>query len=178
MIVGAILSAVLALSALNVGYGLRYTGGGDRHDIRLRTLKGNLSVLADGMKTVGDLRHRLQSELKLPVDLFQDGKRLDNSLPIDDVCLQKNCRLIEQVAKGDVNMMIPLRGGMRVQVQTMQGQKLEVDVEPNETVLDLKKKLSSKQKLPVDQQRIIFEGKMLQDNKTLADYNIKVGMAP
>ncbi|CDR93904.1 ubiquitin family protein, putative [Babesia bigemina] len=95
-----------------------------------------------------------------------------------------------QVAKGDVSMMIPLRGGMRVQVQTMQGkrrsrkpsqinvgQKLEVDVEPNETVLDLKKKLSSKQKLPVDQQRIIFEGKMLQDNKTLAEYNIKVGVA-
>ncbi|ORM41872.1 Dynamin-related protein DNM1 [Babesia sp. Xinjiang] len=60
-----------------------------------------------------------------------------------------------------------------IKLNSLMGQKLEVDVEPSDTVLDLKRKLSTKQKLPVDQQRIIFEGKMLQDNKTLAEYNIK-----
>ncbi|GIX63588.1 ubiquitin family protein [Babesia caballi] len=157
---GVLVRWVLALWALGAAGALKGRRT-NNDDIRLSTLMGDITLPRNGIRRIGDLRQRLERKYKSRVDLLQNGK------------LMNDAEHIENVAKEKINVMVPLRGGMRVQVQTMMGQKLEVDVEPNETVLDLKKKLSKKQKLPVDQQRIIFEGKMLQDNKTLAEYNIK-----
>ncbi|GFE55063.1 ubiquitin [Babesia ovis] len=128
--------------------------------IELRSLGGNVLVPKKGIRTIGDLRQTLERKYKAPVELYRQGTPLNNAESVD-------------YDNAKIDVMVTLRGGMRVQVQTMMGQKLEVEVDPNETVLEFKKKLSKKQKLPVDQQRIIYEGKMLQDNKTLADYNIK-----
>ena len=38
--------------------------------------------------------------------------------------------------------------------------------------MDLKKKIQAKQQIPYDQQRLIFSGKELEDNKSVGDYNI------
>lgn len=56
------------------------------------------------------------------------------------------------------------------------GRKLHVEVTPSNTVENLKHKIS---KLPLcmppDQQRLIHDGKQLEDGRTLADYNITSG---
>ncbi|NGX26449.1 MAG: hypothetical protein K940chlam6_00370 [Chlamydiae bacterium] len=47
------------------------------------------------------------------------------------------------------------------------------DMSANDTILDLKKVVHSKELVPPDQQRLFFFGKQLKDERTLADYNIK-----
>ena len=65
-----------------------------------------------------------------------------------------------------------LRGGMQVQVKTLTGKTIAIDVEPDESIESLKAKIQEKEGIAVDQQRILFGGKQLDSLKSLSDYDI------
>ena len=49
----------------------------------------------------------------------------------------------------------------------------QVEAEEEDTIEDIKNKIAEKEGVPVDQQRLIFGGKQLESEKTLADYDVQ-----
>jgi len=47
-----------------------------------------------------------------------------------------------------------------------------IEIEINDTILFLKEKINETKKIPIEDQRILFAGKLLEDDKTFKDYNI------
>ncbi|NWY34856.1 NEDD8 protein, partial [Pheucticus melanocephalus] len=60
-------------------------------------------------------------------------------------------------------------------LQTLTGKEIEIDIEPTDKVERIKERVEEKEGIPPQQQRLIYSGKQMNDEKTAADYKIQGG---
>jgi large subunit ribosomal protein L40e len=86
--------------------------------------------------------------------------------------LSGNKRGIDDITPEPILKVVFVRDPFKVQVKLLTGKNLSIDIGAENTVDDLKLIIKSVEGIPVDQQRLIFAGKQLENDRSMSDYNI------
>ena len=130
-------------------------------DVKVWLLK-EFNIVPDAIDfvTVGEKEIRGANETKTVCELAVTGGNVPFSVSPDLVTLTQH-------ATRD--------GTFQIFVKTMTGKTITlVDVWGCETVDSLQRRIQDREGIPLDQQRLIFRGRQLEDERTLHDYNIGV----
>ncbi|XP_078083479.1 polyubiquitin-like [Mustelus asterias] len=119
---------------------------------------------------VSALKKMIYEKTKVPH--FRQRLMVQNG---NTVVLRDDKRLSDYSVSPSNAVMLIVTNEERMQIflKNEKGKISTYDVLPSESVQDFKARVQRQERVPTDQQRLMYEGKQLEDGRTLADYNIQ-----
>jgi len=64
---------------------------------------------------------------------------------------------------------------MIIKVKTLTGKEIELDIDPDDKITSIKERVEEQSGVTPPQQRLIFSGRQMSDEKTIRDYGVNAG---
>ena len=127
--------------------------------------------------TISNIKLKIEDMEGIPCDqqrLFFSGKELEDIFEQT----QSDCNIKTLadygIKDGDrLSLRCRTRGDIQIFVETFGGHTITLDVNPDDTVKDVKRKIEYEERIPPDQQKLSFDGNELENGQKLSDYNIQ-----
>ena len=120
----------------------------------------------ESLDTIKNIKETIKESKGISIEqqiLFLDEKELEDDKNLFDYNIQNYFIYLDLRIKGVIKILFTM----------LTGKNFYLLVQSSDTLKETKIKIENKEKIPLEQQRLLFAGKELEDNKTFNDYNIK-----
>ena len=137
-------------------------------EIIVKTLTGKIiTLLVESSNTIQNVKTKIQSKEGIPLKeqrLLFAGQQLEDNQTLSHY----------NVEKGDTfHLVLRKSRAFLISAVTTLGTSIPLEVEDSDTIESVKQIIEDTEGIPLDQQQLIFNGRVLKDEETLSAYEIQ-----
>ncbi|KAH7408784.1 hypothetical protein DE146DRAFT_605173 [Phaeosphaeria sp. MPI-PUGE-AT-0046c] len=144
----------------------------------VNTLTGKtIELYLKDPKLVSDIMEAIQKKEGIPPyqqRLIFAGKELlpEHTVSSHNILNESTLHLVLRAGPPNMNNASSMSKYI-IYIKTLSGKTIVVNSDPSWTIVRMKTAIEEIEGIPSGQQRLIFDGRQLEDHRTLLDYNIK-----